>query len=281
VRKTKALMFHKIGDVARLQTDSMIISGFINVTLVGYVGNYNMILTSVSNFVNIIFNSVLSSFGNLIATESREKQYQVFRVYRFFACWIYGFSAVGFFLLLTPLIMLWPSVGPGKVLPVAVVACILTDYYFKGDRIVLSNFKTAAGVFEQDKYLALIQGGVNLIISIVLVQRIGLVGVYIGTIVSGLIANVTKPFIIYKTCFDKDVKTYFMDSIRYLTVILGILAVMWVVKSMIMQEVTIFSFAGMFVLISVVFNGVFLLIFGRTEEFRYLWRIIENKRRRR
>ena len=146
---------------------------------------------------------------------------------------------------------------------------------------MLSNFKTAAGVFEQDKYLALIQGGVNLIISIVLVQRIGLAGVYIGTIVSGLIANVTKPFIIYKACFDKDVKTYFGDSIRYLTVILGILAVMWVVKSMIMQEVTIFSFAGMFVLISVVFNGVFLLIFGRTEEFRYLWRIIENKRRRR
>lgn len=281
VRKTKALMFHKVGDVARLQTDSMIISGFINVTLVGYVGNYNMILTSVSNFVNIIFNSVLSSFGNLIATESREKQYQVFRVYRFFACWIYGFSAVGFFLLLTPLIMLWPSVGPGKALPVAVVACILTDYYFKGDRIVLSNFKTAAGVFEQDKYLALIQGGVNLIISIVLVQRIGLAGVYIGTIVSGLIANVTKPFIIYKACFDKDVKTYFMDSIRYLTVILGILAVMWAVKNIIMQEVTIFSFAGMFVLISVVFNGVFLLVFRRTEEFAYLWGIMKKKLGRR
>ncbi|MDY5870352.1 MAG: polysaccharide biosynthesis protein, partial [Lachnospiraceae bacterium] len=100
VTKTKALVFHKVGDVARLQTDSMIISAFINVTLVGFVGNYNMILNSVANFVNIIFNSVLSSFGNLIATESKEKQYDVFKVYRFFACWIYGFSAVGFFLLL-------------------------------------------------------------------------------------------------------------------------------------------------------------------------------------
>lgn len=146
---------------------------------------------------------------------------------------------------------------------------------------MLSNFKTAAGVFEQDKYLALIQGGVNLIISIVLVQRIGLVGVYIGTIVSGLIANVTKPFIIYKACFDKDVKTYFMDSIRYLTVILGILAVMWAVKSIIMREVTVFGFAEMFLLTCAVFNGVFFLVFGRTEEFRYLWGIIENKRRRR
>ena len=277
VQKTKALMFHKIGDVARLQTDSMIISSFINVTLVGYVGNYNMILTSVSNFVNIIFNSVLSSFGNLIATESKDKQYQMFRVYRFFACWIYGFSAVGFFLLLTPLIILWPSVGPGKTLPATVVGLILTDYYFKGDRIVLSNFKTAAGVFEQDKYLALLQGAVNLVISIALVQKIGLSGVYVGTIVSGLIANVTKPFIIYKACFDRDAKAYFVDSVKYLTVILGILAVLAGVKSAVLQEITVLGFAGMFVLVVIVFNGVFLLLFGRTEEFGYLWGIVRKK----
>lgn len=277
VQKTKALMFHKIGDVARLQTDSMIISSFINVTLVGYVGNYNMILTSVSNFVNIIFNSVLSSFGNLIATESKDKQYQMFRIYRFFACWIYGFSAVGFFLLLTPLIILWPSVGPGKTLPATVVGLILTDYYFKGDRIVLSNFKTAAGVFEQDKYLALLQGAVNLVISIALVQKIGLSGVYVGTIVSGLIANVTKPFIIYKACFDRDARAYFVDSVKYLTVILGILAVLAGVKSAVLQEITVWGFAGMFVLVVIVFNGVFLLLFGRTEEFGYLWGIVRKK----
>ena len=50
------------------------------------------------------------------------------------------------------------------------------DYYFKGERIVLTNYKTAAGVFQQDKYLPIIQGAVNLVISIVLVQKIGLVG---------------------------------------------------------------------------------------------------------
>lgn len=275
VRKTKALMFHKVGDVARLQTDSMIISGFINVTLVGYVGNYNMILTSVSNFVNIIFNSVLSSFGNLIATESREKQYQVFRVYRFFACWIYGFSAVGFFLLLTPLIVIWQ--GAGSVLEASVVSYILIDYYFKGDRIVLSNFKTAAGVFEQDKYLALIQGVVNLAVSIVLVQKIGLAGVYIGTVVSGLIANITKPFIIYKVCFNKNARPYFIDSVKYLAVLSGVLTILCSLKKIIMSEVTVISFALMFVTTCMVFNGIFLLLFGRSEEFRYLWKIIKKR----
>ena len=275
VTKTKALVFHKVGDVARLQTDSMIISAFINVTLVGFVGNYNMILNSVANFVNIIFNSVLSSFGNLIATESKEKQYDVFKVYRFFACWIYGFSAVGFFLLLTPFIVIWQ--GNEKVLAAGVVACILIDYYFKGDRIVLSNFKTAAGVFEQDKYLALIQGVVNLILSIVLVQKIGLVGIYIGTIVSGLIANITKPFIIYKVCFEKSVKTYFLDSVKYLAVLGGILMLLTGIKQFVMPQVTVLSFIVMFSVICVVFNGIFLLLFGRTQEFGYLWGIIKKK----
>lgn len=275
VKKTRALLFHKVGDVARLQTDSMIISAFLNVTLVGFVGNYNLILTSVANFVNIIFNSVLSSFGNLIATESRDKQYDIFKVYRFFACWVYGFSAVGFFLLLTPFIIIWQ--GPEKVLAVSAVACILIDYYFKGDRIVLSNFKTAAGVFEQDKYLALIQGLVNLIISIALVQKIGLVGIYIGTIVSGLIANITKPFIIYKVCFDKKVNTYFKDSLKYLAVLAGILVLLEGLKKVIMKEVTIWSFGVMFVIICVVFNTIFLLIFGRTKEFKYLWGIVKGK----
>ena len=256
VSKTKALMCHKIGDVARLQTDSMIISGFINVTLSGFVDNYNLVLNSIANVVNIIFNSVLSSFGNLFATETKEKQYRIFKVYRFAACWIYGFTAVGFSMLLTPFVGLWLQ-DTGKTLAFSVVICILIDYYFKGDRIVLSNFKTAAGVFEQDKYLALIQGGVNLVISIVLVQKIGLMGVYIGTIVSGLIANVTKPV--------------------YLAAVAANFAVLAGIRTLVMQEVTVASFGVMFVIICVVFNASFLALFGRTEEFGYLWGIVKNR----
>ena len=113
VGKTKALMMHRIGDMARLQTDAIIISTCLGVVWVGLIGTYKMIVNSVSGYVNIIFNSVISSFGNLIATESRERQYRLFLVYRFFAIWIYGFSAVGFFLLLSPLVELYVGAEPG------------------------------------------------------------------------------------------------------------------------------------------------------------------------
>lgn len=273
--KTKALVFHKVGDVARLQTDSVIISAFINVTVTGFVDNYNWVLNSIANVVNIFFNSVISGFGNLIATESKERQYQMFKVYRFAACWIYGFTAIGFSMLLTPFIVLWK--GESRALAYSVVICILIDFYFKGERVVLSNFKTAAGVFEQDKYLALIQGVVNLIISIVLVRSIGLVGIYIGTIVSGLIANITKPVIIYRVILDRPVKGYFVDLVKYTVVIAAVFGLLAFIKSLVMSQITILAFAEMFVIISIVFNGIFMLLFGRTDEFCYLWGIVKKK----
>ncbi len=274
--KTKALVFHKVGDVARLQTDAIIISSLIEVGMTGVVDNYNMVISSISNFVNIIFNSVISSLGNLIATESKEKQFSMFRVYRFFASWVYGFSCVGFMVLLTPLVRLW--LGDSWILTPAAVYCILTDYYFKGDRIVLSNYKTAAGVFEQDKYLALIQGAVNLVLSIWLVQTpLGLTGVYVGTIVSGLIANITKPIIIYKACFDRNAAEYFVDTFKYLLSLGAVLALCIFIGGKVLVNLNILSFIVMALIITVIFNGVYFILYGRTEEFKYLWKMVRGK----
>ena len=274
-KKTGALVCHKVGDAARLQTDSIIITSFINVTMSGYVDNYNKVINLIANFVNVIFNSVISSFGNLIATESNEKQYEMFRVYRFFASWIYGFSSVGFFLLLTPFITWY--YGDRFALSAAVVGAILIDFYFKGERVVLSNYKTAAGVFEQDKFLPLIQGAVNLVLSIVLVQRIGLLGVYIGTIVSGLIANLIRPVIIYRTCFDRKADSYFYDALRYIGVSILALVICALVGNVVLSTVSLLRMIVMAVIVTVVYNGIFLLFFGRTFEFKYLYGILKTR----
>ena len=277
--KTRALVWHRIGDAARLQTDALIISSFIDVTVSGMVDNYNQVITAAAGFVNIIFNSVISSFGNLIATENRQKQFEMFSVYRFFASWIYGFVATGFFLLLTPFVGgLW--LGARWVLPSSAVFLIILDFYFKGERIVLSNYKTAAGVFEQDKYLSAIQGVVNLILSIWLVRKIGLMGVYVGTVVSGLIANVTKPVIIYRVCFERSAVHYFAESVKYGAVTCAVLAGLHFVRLRMMPtvaDVTLLRFLLMGALITVVYNGVFLLLFGRTRECRYLMGMVRKK----
>lgn len=180
--------------------------------------------------------------------------------------------------MLTPLIILW--VGEERALSDLVIGCIMFDYYFKGERIVLTNYKTAAGVFQQDKYLPLIQGAVNLVVSIVLVQKVGLVGIYIGTIVSGLIANITRPFIIYKVCFDESVAVYFKDSLKYIAVNGIAVMLLLFLKNSIMTSVTIPMFILMVGVITVVYNALFVAIFGRCREFAYLWGLVVDKMRK-
>lgn len=270
--KTKALICHKVGDVARLQTDTLVISSFVNVDTSAVVGNYLYIITYVGNFVNIIFDSVISGFGNVVATESKERQYLLFKVYRFFACWLFGFGAVGFFHLLTPFIGgVWLR-DDGWTLPQMTVTLLVTDFYLKGGRTVLLNFKIASGLFEQDRFLPLVQGAVNLVVSIALVQKIGVTGVYVGTLVSGILANLIRPGIIYRACFDKKAGAYFKDSLKYIGVILAVGAVAAPIRHMIMGEVTIFTFALMVIVITLLYNLVFLAVFHRTEEFSYLWK---------
>ena len=277
--KTKAMMFHKIGDVARLSTDEIIITYFLNLSWVAVVGYYNYVITYAASFINIIFNSIVSGFGNLIATESKEKQYSNFKIYRFVACWLYGFAGVGFWLLLTPFVTgIW--LDESWVLGQAVLTLILVDFYLKGSRTVLINFKIAAGVVEKDRYLALIQGGVNLLISIIGIKWIGLAGVYVGTVISGVLANLIQPVIIYHDCFSQSVRSYFKDSFKYIAAILGIVIILLPVKNIVLEQMSLPAFILMAAMITVVYNLIFLCLFRKTDEFLYLqnWMMGKIKR---
>ncbi len=277
----KALLLHRIGDALRLQTDNIIISAFMSVVMVGMVDNYVLVINTISGFVNILFYSVMAGLGNVIAIESKEKQYLVFRTYRFLGAWIYGFSTVGYLLLLTPLIcLLW---GGRFILPEIAIVLLLVDYYLKGFRIILTNYTTAAGIFQEDRYVALIQGIVNLIISIVLVQKIGLTGIYIGTVISGLIANIQKPLMIYEKCFDVSVKEYFFDSVKYIVTMLVPLGICYVIKQYMSVTENWMNFFSLTIIVTTMFNGCYFLFFHKREEYHYLLtilkRMIQTKKR--
>jgi hypothetical protein len=114
---------------------------------------------------------------------------------------------------------------------------------------------------------------VNLILSIVLVQHIGVAGVYVGTVVSGILANIIRPVIIYRVCFDKKAWSYFNDAAKYLVVILAVAAVLVPIRHLVMPRTTIVTFALMVVIVTVIYNAVFFFVFHRTDEFAYLWEV--------
>ncbi|MDU6264268.1 MAG: glycoside hydrolase family 88 protein [Anaerocolumna aminovalerica] len=269
-----ALMYHKFGDVMIHQTDNIILSSFINVTFVGLLSNYNLIILSVISFINTIFNSLISGLGNLIALDSKEKQYKLFKVYRFSAFWIYGMVLIVLYFMLTPFITLW--IGEDLVISNTAILLIMMDYYFKAHRIAVNNYKTAAGIFDADKYIALIQGVVNLIISILLVKLIGINGVFIGTIVSGLISNFTRPFIIYKIIFNKKVHEYYKDSFLYLITISVVFFICQLIMKSFCNNITPVSLFVLFILVITIPNLSFFILFRKREEFVYMQEILKS-----
>ena len=272
--KVRSLILHKLGEVSVHQTDNILISAFVSLRAVGLISNYNLLLSVVSGGIGVLFSAVTGSLGNLAATESREKQYQVFRVYRFVGFWLYGFTAIALYVLATPFVTLW--LGPEMAVSDAVTGLMLLNYYMMGHRICLNNMKTAAGLVERDRYVALLQAAVNLAASVILVKRIGLPGVYLGTVVQGLVATVLKPWLVYRPLFGRSCRDYFRDSAVYLAAVAAALVPCLLLRRVLLTEVTVVRFLLTAAGTAVIPNALFFLLFFRRAELRWILGLVRE-----
>lgn len=274
VKNTKALIMHKIGSVLVLGTDNLIISKFIGIVEVGLYSNYMLIIVALSQTIGMIFQSVTSSIGNLGVTEEVNKNIFVFKVIDLIGYWIVSFTAISLVVLLNPLINLW--LGTQYMFPNSVVLLIVMSFYFTVRRKSILTFKDAFGLFWYDRYKPLLESGINLTVSLVLVQFMGIEGVIIGTIFSTLTTCVTvEPYVLYKYGFKISSKGYYLKYAMHtgITVVVGF--VTWTACS-VFSSVTLGSFIGKLIIAAIIPNMIFLAIFWKSQEFQYLLRILKN-----
>lgn len=274
IAKVKALIIHKFGEISVHQTDNIIISTFVSTGMVGLLSNYNMLINTISSCINVLFNSVTGSLGNMVAMESKDYQYLIFCRYRFLAFWLYGFSSIALSILSSPFITLW--LGEAYVVDSTVINLIIINFYMIGQRICLNNIKSAAGIYEIDKYIAFLQSIVNITISILLVKVIGLKGVFVGTIIQGSLSSVIKPIITFRTLFEKSCKLYFWDSLKYIGATLFAYRICEIIVQNIIVSITVMSFIVSMVTVAIVPNIIFMMIFYNREEFKYFINIVKN-----
>ena len=74
-------------------------------------------------------------------------------------------------------------------------------------------FRDATGTFYNDRWKPLIEGVVNLVLSVILVNFIGVVGVIVATIITNLtICHVIEPYVLYKNAFSASPKKYYFQN---------------------------------------------------------------------
>lgn len=218
----KALFINKIGGFFMHSTDNIIISAFVGVTTTGLYSNYTLLTGTVRSIVDQALNSFSESIGHLIASESSEKIYDVFKTTFFVNFLVVSAPVIILHNTITPFISWW--LGEKYLLGYTTLCAILLNFYIDLMRSTALTFKTKAGIFVKDRYTPLLQGCINLILSYVFVQYWGLSGVLFATSISILSVGFWQfPRLCYKYVFNKPLWNYFRKYIIYSLVAVGAL----------------------------------------------------------
>lgn len=274
-KNVKAMFFHKIGDYCINGTDNLIISSFISITAVGLYSNYLTIITLLNSFVSTIYNGLTASLGNLIATENYDKRYIVFNKMNFVSFILHGFSFVILINIFNDFITIW--IGKDYCLNFSIVLCLLISFYLTGMRVSCSITKTAAGIYDIDKFTPLIQAIINLVVSILFVKKIGLLGVILGTIISSIVLpSWQRPHIVYKYVLNRSSKEYFINYFKYIFVIAFTSILSLTLFNYFKISNLLLFIVIKIIIISIIFFGLITFLFNKKEEYNYIYEMIRG-----
>ena len=269
-----AMMSHKVGGVVVNGTDNILISSFIGVSWVGLYSNYVMITQIVNKFLGQIFNALTASVGNLNAENNIEKSFNVYKKILFINFWLYGCSTICLFILFNPFIKLW--IGEKFLFDQSIVLIIILNFYLMGMRQTTITFNTTLGLFWNDRYKPWAEAIINIIVSIVLMQKVGVIGVLLGTTVSTITTSLwVDPYILFKHGFNKKVSIYFKDYVRYsiITLIAGIISYysVAIIGGNNLVSLLLKGLIGILII-----NLVFFLSCFKSDEFKYIKELVSG-----
>lgn len=267
IRNVKALFMHRIGELCLGSTASLVLSYFLNLSVVGIYNNYCMVIAVFNSIVVQIFTAMTASFGNLISTESSEHTYEKFRVAYFMNFCLVSTMTVMLYSQLNPFIQLW--LGKGCLVHLLAYHLFIFNFYTMGMRSSIGSFKMAGGIYYQDRYAPLIESILNLSVSIILVKHLGLAGVLLGTIISNCLVPVwVQPYMVYKYVFGKSLIEYIKIYLFYaMLTCVALIAVHFGNLPINPSWIELILTTTMLVLFMFI---LYFLIFYRTKEMQYL-----------
>ena len=198
IRKNVGAMFlHKMSSVVVNNTDNLLMSAFVGIVSVGKYSNYLLITKSLRNIVRNFFQGIMASVGNLGVSKNQKHLARVFHATLFINQWISCFASITLFEIFNLFVGI--SFGKKYVFEVPVVVMICLNFYLGTLREGILVFRDSLGVFWYDRYKAVAEAIINLIVSVILAQYMGTAGVLLGTVISTLTTSAwVEPYMLYK-----------------------------------------------------------------------------------
>ena len=267
------------GYVIASGTDSIVISHFLGLAVLGIYSNYLLIIGIFQKLVMMIFDSVRASASNFAVSSNPEENYSFFKKMTFLIMVMMGFISTSLIVLFNSFIRLWA--GPDYLLdfPLVILASLINFVGWHGIKLPMTIYRDALGLYYKDRYIALLEGILNIVISVALVNVIGLAGVFLGTIISSLCTTISGSYLVFKYCFKKSSWYYWRSLLTYMVAIVSVAFLAYFLVNLVTITGWI-SFILKTAICVVTIIAAYLLIFFRREEFRYYLGLIKGIVRR-
>lgn len=273
-KNVAGLMLHRIAGVASTPVNNLVITTFIGLSVTSIYGNYLLVVQALDRILQKVFDSIVASVGNLGAEESEARQYEVFETTLFVNALAYGVISGGMLCAFNPFITMW--VGAEWQFPLYLVALIVVLFYVKGMRSAAISFTSAYGLYWVTKWKAVLEAISLPLLSVILVQPFGMVGVLVASMISSLgISTIYEGWGIYRHGFHQPLHLYAIAFTKYVIVsVAAMLGAFWLCSLIALPPIVAFFVYGLIGVVSV--GGVLLLCFGRTREAREAYDIIRR-----
>lgn len=182
--------------VIHSNTDVVVLSIFSGVLEVSVYAVYILVLNGLKNLMFMVRDSAMSSFGDMMARGEQENLRKKFSAFEFFYHSLTSIAYSCTLVLITSFVQIYTK-GVDDVnyfRPVFAILIVIAEFVWAA-RLPYASLAHANGHFRQTSRGAWIEAGINLVISIVLVNFMGIVGVAIGTLVATSFRTVE--FIVY------------------------------------------------------------------------------------
>lgn len=214
LKDTYAMLCHKIGSTVVFSSDNLILSKYIGIKILGIYSNYSLIISSLSTLISKMLSELTPGIGNINITATPEKKLEIYYRLSFLNMWIASFCTVTLWIMINPFIAVWQD--ETFLLDSIVVLILCVKFFIDTSRAINGTFINSCGLFVKDKIRPLIEVVINLTISIYLVKKIGIAGIFIGTIGSTVLTSWWRePYLLYRHIFKRPILEYAMSYAKW------------------------------------------------------------------
>lgn len=211
----KDVMAHSIANIVHDHTDIVVLTIFCNVKVVSVYTVYNLVMNALKKTQQVFTGGTEAVFGNMWAKGEIDKIKANLRNYEYiiaaFASIIFSTSIV----MILPFISLYTKgVHDEQYILPAYAVVITAAQMFYSFRTPYLTLVQGIGHYKQTKNGAYAEAIINLVVSVILVQFFGIVGVAIGTLAANIFRTVQYAFYIDKNIIPRG-KTVFLRWILW------------------------------------------------------------------